>query len=164
MANSINLNLTDAIRAGVLTFEQAQELVALAGVGVVDTLAPKQETPKARKPKAPKQEAPKPETAEETPKEPLYSKGGAIIQYPDDNTLTPTQKAAVTREMNKLNKQGFTVTWKRCGDWVSVYQCGETRDNNGFKKAKSCKGWTFHKGAWVNKELCKGNADSFKQA
>lgn len=154
---------------GLTVSADLDTLKALVGITEtvnVETHAKAPKTPKAPKtektPKAKTPKTPKAEKAEKDPSEPLYTRGGAVVQYPDNHTLTRNQLARVKYAVRKLEAAGFTVTWKRCGDWGYIYQATEEKNNKAFQAVKLPKGWEIFKGAWVDKELCKGNADSFK--
>lgn len=111
-------------------------------------------------PKAPKKaEEPK---AEDSPKEPVYTKGGLLLQWGDEIAAKGQEKAVITKAYNALVKQGFTVTRKRVGSWVYLYQTqGETkRPCKEFGAAKLGKGWIQYKGMWAYPDLLKGYEDN----
>ena len=162
------MTITEAIRAEILTFEQACQLTDMA-VEVAET--PKAKAPKAPKaPKPKKAKAPKAEERPENPKaeepeakEPVYTKGGCILQWGDEIAAKGTEKAAITKAYNALKEQGFSVERKRCGTWVQIYQAKENkRPAKEFAAAKLDKGWTLIKGAWTYVDLLKGYEDCFR--
>ena len=162
--------MTEAIREGIVTFEEACQLqgIAAEAANSKPKKAPKQKAPKApekapkqaKKAEAPKVEAPK---AEEPPKEPVYTKGGCILQWNDGIAAKGKEKAKISKAVKALEAQGFTVERKRCGTWVQLYQAkGEKRPCAEFAAAKLDKGWQLIKGAWTYVDLLKGYEDCFK--
>jgi len=94
--------------------------------------------------------------------EPVYSKGGAIIQVNDQIAAKGKQKSAITKAYNALTAQGFTVERKRCGSWVYIYQVGDSkRPAKQFAAVKLDAGWKLIKGAWVYPHLLKDYEDCF---
>lgn len=161
------IDLTQAIRDGILTFEQA---CALQGMSV-EVSADKPEKPakktrKTRKQTAPKQDTPAPKQeakAEEAP-EYAYTKGGAIIQYGAKNTLKANHLRRVNNAIEKLVDAGFCVSWKRVGSWLYIYHDRKADHKTAaeFKAAKLAKGWTMIKGAWVDNTMLAGYEDNFR--
>lgn len=172
-----SINLIQAIVDGIITPEQA---LALQGMsvesGMQEISAPakpkKQAKPKQAKaakpkaPKAPKVKEPKAEVQPEEPKaeEPKYTKGGLLLQWDDGITAKGKEKATITKGYNSLTGQGFTVTRKRVGTWVELYQSGDSkRPSKEFAAAKMDKGWQFIKGAWKYPALLESYEDSFRK-
>ena len=161
-----NINLTEAIRSGILTFEQALALQGMAAE--VSKAVPGEEIQKpkgAPAPKKPKVEAPKAEEPKaEEPKAYAYTKGGAIIQYADNHTLKANNLRRVNNAMDKLVKAGFCASWKRIGGWVYLYHSKDGKTRADFEAVKLAKGWEFSKkhNAWIDKEMLKDYADNFK--
>lgn len=168
-----NINLTEAIRSGILTFEQAMQLQGMAGeVSTTSPETPKAETPKAKKPartakkqgkSAKKQE----ETKAETPKaeEYSYTKGGAIIQYAGKNTLKANHLRRVNNAISRLVEAGFCVSWKRIGGWVYINhdRKADKKTSADFKAATLPNGWVNIKGAWVDTTMLADYADNFRK-
>ena len=151
------VTMTVAIREGILTFEEACTLLSLESTADTTTM-PETKTPK-RAPKQAKQATPKPEE----PKEFTYSKGGAVIQYPDNHTLKANNLRRVNNAVKKLTEAGFNVTWKRVGSWMYVYQVGEAkRPSKEFKAVKLAEGWKSIKGAWVDTTMLADYEDNYK--
>lgn len=153
------MTMTQAIQAELLTFEQALELQGMS----VEVGAEKiSQAPKAPKAKAPEPKAEEPK--EEQAKEPVYTKGGCILQWGDEIAAKGTEKAAITKAYNSLTAQGFTVERKRCGTWVQLYQAKENkRPAKEFAAAKLDSGWQLIKGAWTYVDLLKGYDDCFRK-
>lgn len=107
-----------------------------------------------------------PEKAEEASKEPVYTKGGAVIQYADNNTLKANHLRRVNNAMQKLVKLGFCVSWKRIGGWVWINHSkkadGKTAEE--FKNAvkELAKGWEVHGSSIVDKAMLADYEDNFK--
>jgi len=123
-----DMDFTEAIKANLLTFEQACALNGMAGESAGKP-APKakKQVKKAKAPKAEKPKAEKPAKVEE-PKgevsekpEWSYSKGGLIIQYAGKNTLKANHLRRVNYAMAKLVDAGFCVSWKRVGHYVYIF-------------------------------------------
>lgn len=156
--------MTQAIQEGILTFEEACELQGIAVETSIKEEAPAHAPKAPKKPakkqaKAPKAEEPKAEVSEE----PKYTKGGLLLQWDDGITAKGKEKATITKGYNSLTKQGFTVTRKRVGTWVEMYQSGdEKRPSKEFAAAKLDSGWKFIKGAWKYPALLDGYEDSFR--
>lgn len=157
------MTMTDAIREGILTFEQAAEL---QGISIEIALESAEEPAKAKSTKktAKKQEPKAEEPKAEEPKEPVYTKGGLLLQWNDEIAAKGKEKAIITKGYNSLTKQGFTVTRKRVGTWIEMYQCGDDkRPSKEFAAAKLDSGWQFIKGAWKYPALLEGYEDSFRK-
>ena len=164
---AVGMDMTAAISEGILTFEEACAISGLATEAA--------NTPKAPKAPKPKKQAKKPAKAaepkdEEQPKEPVYTKGGLLLQWNDDIAAKGKEKAIITKGYNSLTKQGFTVTRKRVGTWIELYRTkgedGKYTDGKTAKEfaaAKLDSGWQFIKGAWKYPALLDSYEDSFRK-
>jgi len=162
------ITMTAAIREGILTFEEACALQGLTSTAEATTMP---ETGKIEKPApkkqakkaTPKKQAKKAEKPEE-PKGFSYSKGGAIIQHPDHHTLKANNLRRVNNAVRKLTEEGFDVTWKRVGSWMYVFQTGEEkRPSKEYKAVKLAEGWKNIKGAWVDNTMLADYEDNFRK-
>jgi hypothetical protein len=167
MKNAITITISGHEVTG--TIQDIQALLGLATIAEEVSQPAKPKAPKSpKKPKAQepaKVEEPKAEEpqAEEQPKEPVYTKGGCILQWNDGIAAKGKEKATITKAYNSLVKQGFKVERKRCGTWVQLYQAKEgKRPCKEFAAAKLDAGWELVKGAWTYKELLKGYEDCFR--
>ena len=165
-------NVQTLIINGLEVTGSVEDLRNLLGIAVEVSLDKPKAPKKAPKPKNPpkkqakKQAEPAPEPkaeVSEEPKEPVYTKGGCLLQWGDEIAAKGKEKAAITKAYKALTSQGFNVERKRCGTWVQMYQVGDDkRPSSEFKAAKLDKGWTMIKGAWTYVDLLKGYEDCFR--
>lgn len=159
MTTTISIDMTEAIRKGIITFEQALELSGIACEKSLDNApkAPKAETPK----KAKKAEEPKAEEPETIA--PVFTKGGAVIQYALNHTIKPANMRRINNAVDKAVKAGFCVSWKRVGGWVYLYhdKKADKKTSKEYKALKLAKGWKFIKGAWVDTDMLANYPDNF---
>jgi len=134
--------------------------------------APKAPKKAKGKKAAKKAEEPK---AEESPKEPVYTHGGCILQWDDGITAKGQEKATITKAYNSLVKQGFQVIRKRVGNYVYLYHAKDEeksvkgapvfldgKTSKEFNSATLDSGWTLIRGGWAYPELLKDYDDCFK--
>ena len=167
MTTTISIDMTEAIRKGIITFEQACELSGIACENALDNApkAPKAEKPKkakkAKKAEEPKVEEPKVEEPETIA--PVYTKGGAVIQYALNHTIKPANMRRINNAVDKAVKAGFCVSWKRVGGWVYLYHDtkADKKTSKEYKALKLAKGWKFIKGAWVDTDMLANYPDNF---
>lgn len=152
------IDLTEAIRNGILTFEQACALQGMTvEVSAESAEKPAKKPRKTRKTAAKKQDTPAPKQEAETPeapKEPVYTKGGLLLQWGDEIAAKGKEKGTITKAYNTLTSAGFEVIRKRCGSWMFLYQPKENkRPSSEFNAVKLDKGWFPYKGGWAYEDL-----------
>lgn len=165
-------NVQTIIINGLEVTGSVEDLRNLLGIAVETSLDKPKAPKKAPKPKNPpkkqakKQAEPAPEPKAEVPeepKEPVYTKGGCILQWNDEIAAKGKEKAAITKAYNALTSAGFNVERKRCGTWVQLYQAKENkRPSKDFAAVKLGKNWQLIKGAWTYVDLLKGYEDCFR--
>ena len=143
---------------------ELEDLRALLGVS--ESIATAKPSKKAAKPTPKKAEKKAPathETADE-PKGPMYSKGGAVIQYAGNHTLKANHLRRVNNAMKKLVAAGFCVSWKRVGGWLYIYhdRKADKKTSKEYQAMTLPKGWEFIKGAWVDTTMLADYEDNFR--
>ena len=121
-----NVNLTDAIRKGIITFEQAVELSGMATVVAME-----------EKPVQPKKTA---QTAKsEKPREKC-----AQIRAKHDKILDSKRiERMVDTAVKSAHKQGFDCKTSKQGKWVWLYPVDGRGRTPEFKSVKLAKGWKY---------------------
>ena len=152
-----SIDLTAAIRSGILTFEQAE---ALKGIATTTTTEDKP-APTPKKKSAPKRKvkksAPKPEVKK--------SETGRVYYTPEKHDLTDHQVKRLDNAVLKLWEAGYDkAEWRVEGTWAWIYTfSGE--EGTGYspafkeavKKAFSGSKWAYSekRGAVVYKDFIK---------